>query len=65
MDPAEILPEAPPGIAVRNPYFESTPAPLIRGIVSERGVLAAAEVIREAAVTAEALAALDRPWPPP
>jgi translation initiation factor 2B subunit (eIF-2B alpha/beta/delta family) len=63
MDPAEILPEPIPGVSVRNPYFERTPARLVTGIVTERGILPAGEIAREAAIAAEALAALERPWP--
>ncbi len=62
MDLAEILPEPIPGISVRNPYFELTPARLVTGVVSERGMLSSDDIAREAASAEEALAALERPW---
>lgn len=37
--PDEVWPSPPPGIEVRNPYFESTPLDLVAGVVSDMGVL--------------------------
>lgn len=56
MDPGELLPDAPPGITARNPYFDRTPGELITGIVTERGILSQDNVRR---LAAEAGAALD------
>ncbi len=64
MDPAEILADAIPGVTMHNPYFDLTPARLVSGIVTERGRLSTGDIEREAATAAEALAALDRSWPP-
>jgi translation initiation factor 2B subunit (eIF-2B alpha/beta/delta family) len=38
----EVWPDAPPGISIRNRYFETTPLPLFTGIISEHGVYAPA-----------------------
>lgn len=38
-DPREIVPDPPPGVHVRNIYFESTPIELFTGIVTERGAM--------------------------
>lgn len=40
----EVWMQAEPQIAVRNFYFDRTPAKLITGIISERGVLSAREI---------------------
>jgi translation initiation factor 2B subunit (eIF-2B alpha/beta/delta family) len=37
-DPAEVWPDAPGGLEVRNVYFDTTPLPLFTGIISEREV---------------------------
>ena len=42
--PAEIWPEPPAGVRVRNPYFETTPLDLVSAVISEAGVLGAAVV---------------------
>lgn len=39
MDPRELLPEPVAGVTAVNLYFDSTPASLITGIVTERGML--------------------------
>lgn len=41
---AEIWAGAPPGVDVRNPYFESTPLDLVTSVISDIGVLGAAMV---------------------
>ncbi|HJZ48554.1 MAG TPA: translation initiation factor eIF-2B [Roseiflexaceae bacterium] len=41
---SEVWPDAPPGVTVRNHYFEWTPLSELSGIVTERGVLSIAEV---------------------
>jgi methylthioribose-1-phosphate isomerase len=38
-DPAEVASTRPCGVSVYNPAFDVTPAPLIRGIITERGVI--------------------------
>ena len=35
----------PPGVKVKNPYFDITPLELITGIVTENGLLMSEEVI--------------------
>jgi translation initiation factor 2B subunit (eIF-2B alpha/beta/delta family) len=37
-DAAEVWPDAPGGLEVRNVYFDTTPLPLFTGIISEREV---------------------------
>lgn len=59
MDAAELLPRPIPGVTARNPYFDLTPARLVTGIVSERGMLSADEIGAIATATARSLAALD------
>jgi translation initiation factor 2B subunit (eIF-2B alpha/beta/delta family) len=59
MDPGEILPRPIPGITPRNPYFERTPAALLAGIVTERGLLAAEAIAAIAAEAGRALTALE------
>ena len=39
--PAEIWDAPPPGVQVRNPYFEQTPLELVTGVISDAGVLGA------------------------
>jgi translation initiation factor eIF-2B subunit delta len=39
---AEVWQGAPAGVAVRNPYFESTPLDLVTAIITDAGVLGAA-----------------------
>jgi len=55
MPPGEIWEDAPKGVQPRNVYFEMVPAPLLRGVVVEDGVLGATEC---------AVAARDRELPP-
>jgi translation initiation factor 2B subunit (eIF-2B alpha/beta/delta family) len=38
-DAREVWDVAPPGVAVRNPYFESTPLELITSVISDIGML--------------------------
>lgn len=38
-DPKEVLPEPIPGVVARNLYFDQTPARLITGYITERGLL--------------------------
>jgi translation initiation factor eIF-2B subunit delta len=38
----EVWPDAPPGVSIRNRYFEVTPLPLFTGIISEHGIHAPA-----------------------
>lgn len=40
----EVWPDAPRGVQVRNIYFDRTEAELVRGVVTEKGVLTGAEV---------------------
>ena len=37
-DPAEVLAEPIPGVAVRNPAFDVTPYDLITAIITEDGI---------------------------
>jgi translation initiation factor 2B subunit (eIF-2B alpha/beta/delta family) len=37
----EVWPSAPPGVEVRNPYFESTSLDLVSAVISDAGVLGA------------------------
>ncbi|HST88165.1 MAG TPA: hypothetical protein VLJ14_07285 [Ktedonobacterales bacterium] len=59
MDAAELLPRPMPGVTARNPYFDLTPAPLVTGVVSERGLLSPDEIRAIAMAAARSLAALD------
>lgn len=59
MDTAELLPQPIPGVTARNPYFDLTPAQLVTGIVSERGLLSADEIGAIAIEAGRSLAALD------
>jgi len=59
MDPAELLPRPILGVTARNPYFDLTPARLVTGIVSERGLLSPDEIKAIATEAARSLAALD------
>lgn len=43
-EPGEVLKEAPPGVTVENRYFERVPLSLVRGIVTEGGILKPADV---------------------
>ena len=56
--PREVWPDAPTGIAVRNFYFDHTPAELITALISEEGVLDRAEIARRAAENAQMTANL-------
>jgi ribose 1,5-bisphosphate isomerase len=42
--PSEIWPAPPPGVTVRNRYFETTPLDLVGAVISDVGVLGAALV---------------------
>jgi translation initiation factor eIF-2B subunit delta len=59
--PEEIWPSPPPGVEVRNPYFESTPLDLVTGVVSDIGLLGAGMVpqVCEAVHDPRLLRALD------
>ena len=59
-DAAEIWDAPPPGIEVRNPYFESIPLELVTAVITDGGVLGAALVpdVCEAALDAAAVQAL-------
>lgn len=59
MDAAELLPRPIPGVTARNPYFDLTPARLVMGIITERGVLSPDEIQATATAAARSLAALD------
>ena len=48
-EPEEVLPQPIGGVTVRNFYFDRTPPQLITGIVTERGILHAADVAAIAA----------------
>jgi len=41
-EPSEVWEEAPAGVAVRNPYFESTPLDVVTAIITDAGVLGSA-----------------------
>jgi translation initiation factor 2B subunit (eIF-2B alpha/beta/delta family) len=61
MPPAEIWDDAPRGVRPRNVYFELVPAPLLRGVVVEDGVLGTTEcavAARDRALPAELAAPL-------
>ncbi len=58
MDPHELLPEPVGNIAPRNVYFDHTPADLITGVITERGLLARAEIARIADEAGRAMSAL-------
>jgi translation initiation factor 2B subunit (eIF-2B alpha/beta/delta family) len=59
-DAAEIWDTPPPGIEVRNPYFESTPLDLVTAVITDGGVLGAALVpdVCEAALDTASVQAL-------
>ena len=59
--PKEIWEAPPPGVDVRNPYFEPTPLDLVTTIISDFGLLGAGMVpeVCESIHDAEALRALD------
>jgi ribose 1,5-bisphosphate isomerase len=59
MDAAELLPQPIPSVTARNPYFDLTPARLVTGIVSERGLLSADEIGAIAREAGRSLAALN------
>ncbi|MFQ5710380.1 MAG: translation initiation factor eIF-2B [Candidatus Geothermarchaeales archaeon] len=44
MEAGEVVEEPPPGVKVRNVYFDVTPSSLVTGIVTEKGVLEPGEV---------------------
>lgn len=58
MDPRELLPNPIPNVAARNVYFDRTPATLVAGVITERGVLHAREIASLAAAAGEALSLL-------
>jgi translation initiation factor 2B subunit (eIF-2B alpha/beta/delta family) len=59
MDVAELLPQRIAGVMARNPYFDLTPAHLVTGVVTERGMLTLDEIKAIAMDAARSLAALD------
>jgi translation initiation factor 2B subunit (eIF-2B alpha/beta/delta family) len=58
MDPAELLPDPVAGYHARNPYFDVTPAALLAGNVTEKGVLDRTAIARYAKAAGAALARL-------
>jgi translation initiation factor 2B subunit (eIF-2B alpha/beta/delta family) len=58
MDPRELLPEPTAGVAVRNVYFDLTPASFITAVVTQQGVLRPEEVRPLAQKAARELTAL-------
>ena len=56
--PAEIWPSPPPGVSVRNRYFERTPLELVTAVISDLGVLGAA-LVPEACPTSHDALLLD------
>ena len=58
MEPCELLPEPVEGVTVRNVYFDRTPADLVAGIVTERGILTTEQVASFAREAGSALALL-------
>ena len=59
MDAAGLLPRPIPGVTARNPYVDLTPARLVTGVVTERGLLSADATRAVATAAARSLAALD------
>ena len=55
-DPAEIWPHAPAGVQVRNPYFEAVPLDLVSAVITDAGVIGAADVPQVCASTLDARA---------
>jgi ribose 1,5-bisphosphate isomerase len=43
-DPGEVLLDPPPGVTIENRYFERVPLSLVKGIITERGVLDPEEI---------------------
>jgi len=41
---AEVWPDAPPGVAIWNRYFEATPLSFFAGVVTEAGLRTPAEL---------------------
>jgi translation initiation factor 2B subunit (eIF-2B alpha/beta/delta family) len=60
-DPAEVWPDAPAGVSVRNLTFEEAPLSLLRGVITETGVLPPGEAGVAAAET-KIPAALRAAW---
>jgi ribose 1,5-bisphosphate isomerase len=58
MSPAELLPDPPDGVTVRNPYFDHTPTALVTHIITERDILSPADLSRVAGEAAHNLALL-------
>lgn len=56
--PQEVWSDAPPDVAVRNFYFDHTPAALITALISEGGILGRAEIARRAAEREQSIANL-------
>ncbi len=45
-DPSEVWPDAPPGVEVLNPSFETIAPDYIDGIITETGIIAPSDVLR-------------------
>ncbi len=58
MDPRELLDEPIPGVEARNVYFDHTPAALVAGVITERGILHLPDAAQQAERAGEALTAL-------
>jgi translation initiation factor 2B subunit (eIF-2B alpha/beta/delta family) len=52
-EPEEVLEQPIPGIAVRNFYFDRTPAKLVSKLITEQGVVDTATIEKIAARTRE------------
>ena len=54
-DPAELVPDVTNHLAARNPYFDTTPAPLITSYITEEGILGRDAIALRAQGAGEAL----------
>lgn len=61
--PTEIWRRAPPGVEVRNPYFEPTPLDLVASLVNDAGILGSATVADACDPSRDALLPLLGPGP--
>jgi translation initiation factor 2B subunit (eIF-2B alpha/beta/delta family) len=59
MDSRELLPNPPPGVTVRNIYFDLTPHALIAKIITEQGILTLEDILAISRRAERSLALLD------
>ncbi len=64
-DPAEILEDRPTGVAVENRYFEIVPSDLVRGFVTEEGILVPAKLALRPTAPALLTLLFPRNWEAP